>query len=178
MSTAKGKAGQKKQGQKHKNSFAFVPNKFSPVAMKIAATPIQGVCQRCKDIIEWKQRMGKYKPLTQPKTCLSCQQKRIYCAYHVLCQPCSTEKQKCAKCHEGDIAVHMDKKKEEIVKEEQELEYKISLLNERQKRSYRRKIERGDDDGANKILGNASAEYSDDDFFDDEPENEDDDVEE
>ncbi|KAJ3273993.1 hypothetical protein HDV01_003663 [Terramyces sp. JEL0728] len=169
MSTARGKTGQKKQGQKYKNAFAFVPNKFSPVAIKIAATPIQGVCQRCKDIIEWKQRMGKYKPLTQPKTCLSCQQKKIYCAYHVLCQSCSAEKQKCAKCHEGDIAVQMEKKKEEVVKEEQELEYKISLLNERQKRSYRRKLERGDEEGASKILGSASVgDYSDDDFFDDE----------
>ena len=67
-SSAKGKAGQRKQGQKHKNQFAFVPNKFSAVALKIASLPIEGVCKRCTDILQWKQRMGKYKPLSQPKT--------------------------------------------------------------------------------------------------------------
>lgn len=54
VSSAKGSKGQKKPAQKHKNTFAFLPNKFSPAALKIAATPIQGVCQRCKDILEWK----------------------------------------------------------------------------------------------------------------------------
>ncbi len=68
MSSAKGKAGQKKQAQKYQNHFAFVPNKYSTAALKIAAISIEGVCQRCKDILEWRQRMGKYKPLTQPKT--------------------------------------------------------------------------------------------------------------
>ena len=68
VSSSKGKSGQKKQGQKHKNQFAFVPNKFSSVAIKIASLPIEGVCRRCTEILQWKQRMGKYKPLTQPKT--------------------------------------------------------------------------------------------------------------
>ncbi|KAI8928094.1 hypothetical protein BC831DRAFT_449798 [Entophlyctis helioformis] len=68
ISSSKGKAGAQKGRQKYQNRTAFTPNKFSPVALKIAARPVQGVCQRCLDIINWRKRMGKYKPLSQPKT--------------------------------------------------------------------------------------------------------------
>ncbi|KAH9604248.1 hypothetical protein KSS87_009451 [Heliosperma pusillum] len=57
---------------KHQNKFAWKPNlgikinetepggRFRPLA------EIGGVCQRCKDQIEWKRKYGKYKPLTEP----------------------------------------------------------------------------------------------------------------
>ena len=40
----------------------------SPVRAKIVATPIGGVCQRCKAQIEWRKQFNKYKPLTAPAT--------------------------------------------------------------------------------------------------------------
>lgn len=26
-----------------------------------------GLCQRCKDVVEWKVKYNKYKPITQPR---------------------------------------------------------------------------------------------------------------
>ncbi|KAI8897102.1 hypothetical protein BC833DRAFT_594922 [Globomyces pollinis-pini] len=133
-----------KKFQRHKNKTAFVPNKFSQIALKIANTPIAGVCAKCKEILQWKQRMGKYKPLTQPKTCLICHKKSIVQAYHVICQPCQKVKRVCAKCHEStEIESETPKTNAEQMKSDQEFELKIASLSERQKRSYLRKIDRG-----------------------------------
>ncbi|XP_066567264.1 uncharacterized protein C9orf85 homolog isoform X2 [Amia ocellicauda] len=57
-----------------------------------------GVCQRCKDVLEWKVKFNKYKPLVQPKTCVKCLQKSVRDAYHVICKPCALSLELCAKC--------------------------------------------------------------------------------
>ena len=69
MSSQKGNV--KKQGPpKYQNVTAF-KNTLHDTSAKtkmIANLDIAGVCSRCSDIIEWKIKYKKYKPLTQPKT--------------------------------------------------------------------------------------------------------------
>ncbi|KAJ3037987.1 hypothetical protein HDV00_001190 [Rhizophlyctis rosea] len=154
--------------------------------MKIAALPVQGLCKRCFDIIEWKKRMGKYKPLTRPAICVSCSGRTVLQAYHVLCQKCASEKNVCAKCQGTDEVLPSTAKKTgaELVKEEQERERILGGMTERQRRSYLRRLERGDDEGAEKVLAAAAARGNDDgwsdfdDFEDDEDEDDDADEEE
>ena len=69
MSTQRGNV--KKSGPpKHQNKTAWknVYHDTSKRTQQIVNTEVSGVCQRCKDIIDWKIRYKKYKPLSQPKT--------------------------------------------------------------------------------------------------------------
>jgi hypothetical protein len=63
MSTKKGNI-EKKGPPKHQNTFAFKHNKHSKLTQKIRETPNTGLCKTCFDIIEWKKKYRKYKPLT------------------------------------------------------------------------------------------------------------------
>lgn len=99
MSCAKGNI-QRTRPQKHQNRTAF-KNDLHDTSKKtkfLKSLDISGVCERCKEIIEWKIKYKKYKPLTAPKKCVGCEQKTIKHAYHVLCSKCATEKRVCAKC--------------------------------------------------------------------------------
>lgn len=107
-------AGAKKKAQKHQNSYAFKPTKHSFIAQKIAAIPTFNLCQRCYDIIEWKKRMGKYKPLTQPKKCTKCERKNIKDAYRVICIECSEANDNiCPKCLEKKDLIKLEDTVEE-----------------------------------------------------------------
>ncbi|GAB1302273.1 hypothetical protein APTSU1_001751100 [Apodemus speciosus] len=79
------------------------------VEMKINAKLHDGVCQRCKEVLEWRVKYSKYKPLSKPKKWLTgsvkCLQKTVKDSYHIMCRPCACELEVCAKCG----------KKEEIV---------------------------------------------------------------
>eukprot|EP00124_Ichthyophonus_hoferi_P002495 Ihof_evm3s172 gene=Ihof_evmTU3s172 len=97
MSTARGNV-TKSRPPKYQNSFAFTHNNKSKKTEKILAMPNFYVCTKCHDQIEWKKKYRKYKPLTQPKKCVGCQQKTVDKAYHVLCDPCANERQVCGKC--------------------------------------------------------------------------------
>ncbi|TPX42366.1 hypothetical protein SeLEV6574_g05637 [Synchytrium endobioticum] len=93
--------GDKRQGgQRYQNSFVYKNN--DPAKQKIAQLPARGLCKRCRDIIDWRKKFGKYKPLTQKKTCLSCHQRSITDAYHVLCLACAAAKDVCAKCQQNE----------------------------------------------------------------------------
>ncbi|KAH6562722.1 hypothetical protein BASA50_007440 [Batrachochytrium salamandrivorans] len=157
VSSAKGKRGTKKGAQRHQNSFAFTTNRFSPAAIKISHLPVQGVCQRCLDIIQWKKRMNKYKPLTQPKTCTTCLQRTVVDAYHVICKGCSKSRNCCAKCQEQHelMDANFEKPNEQVVRESQEQQALIDGLTERQRRSYLRKVGRGNGEAAKKVLDHA-----------------------
>lgn len=72
---------------------------------KINAKLHDGVCQRCKEVLEWRVKYSKYKPLSKPKKCVKCLQKTVKDSYHIMCRPCACELEVCAKCG----------KKEEIV---------------------------------------------------------------
>ncbi|XP_059128979.1 uncharacterized protein C9orf85 homolog [Peromyscus eremicus] len=93
--------------QKHQNVFTFKNDKFdkSVQTKKINAKLHDGVCQCCKEVLEWRVKYSKYKPLSKPKKCVKCLQKIVKDSYHIMCRPCACELEVCAKC----------RKKEDIV---------------------------------------------------------------
>jgi hypothetical protein len=62
----------------------------------------EGVCDRCREKVQWKFKYGKYKPLTKPATCQNCKNKTVAKAYRSYCDPCASSKHACASCC-GDI---------------------------------------------------------------------------
>eukprot|EP00456_Euglypha_rotunda_P055768 TRINITY_DN4550_c0_g1_i2.p1 TRINITY_DN4550_c0_g1~~TRINITY_DN4550_c0_g1_i2.p1 ORF type:complete len:219 (+),score=30.03 TRINITY_DN4550_c0_g1_i2:100-756(+) len=96
ISLRKGNA--KSSGPKHQNRFAFKHNKNSKKTEAIDKVPIIGVCQRCKEILEWRRRFRKYKLAKDARKCAQCSAKTVTMPYHVVCKPCAISKKICAKC--------------------------------------------------------------------------------
>ena len=85
----------------HPNETAWVPNradKHNSQQKLINQQPVDGVCEKCHDVITWKKQYGKYKPLRQPGKCVGCQQRRVNMPYHQLCRECTDARRCCAKC--------------------------------------------------------------------------------
>ncbi|CAG8565786.1 8534_t:CDS:2 [Funneliformis mosseae] len=153
----------KKSGQRYQNTFAFQPNKNSKKTKLINSLPINGLCHRCKEIVEWRKKYKKYKPLTTPKRCVSCNEKTVKEAYHILCNKCATDKKVCAKCQESvEIVSSNIKSNKELLKEQQAQEKLLSSLPERKRRTYLRQLERGE-----APLSSLVKDLDDDDGFDD-----------
>ncbi|XP_023141348.1 uncharacterized protein C9orf85 homolog [Amphiprion ocellaris] len=119
MSSQKGNVSRSRR-QKHQNTTAYKNDKYgATVQVKRANAKIHdGLCQHCKDVLEWKVKYNKYKPLTQPKKCVKCSQKTVKDAYHIICKPCSLQLEICCKCgKKEDIVVpvnsHLDKSEQE-----------------------------------------------------------------
>uniref|UniRef100_A0A8B9K5U4 Chromosome 9 open reading frame 85 n=1 Tax=Astyanax mexicanus TaxID=7994 RepID=A0A8B9K5U4_ASTMX len=68
MSCQKG-GGSRSHGQKYQNAVAYKNDKYgaTPQVKKANAKVHDGLCQRCKQILEWKVKYNKYKFLTQPR---------------------------------------------------------------------------------------------------------------
>ncbi|TVU35017.1 hypothetical protein EJB05_16882 [Eragrostis curvula] len=95
----------KRQGPpKHQNSYAWKPNlgrkinETEPGGRFRPLSEITGVCQRCRDQIDWKRRYGKYKPIVEPAKCQKCSKRNVRQAYHNVCRDCSKNLGICAKC--------------------------------------------------------------------------------
>ena len=74
----------------HQNTFKFAHNPKSKKTAAILASPIQHVCRRCHDKLEWRKQYRKYKPRTgQPGKCNHCQRRNVKAAYHTICEPCT-----------------------------------------------------------------------------------------
>ena len=61
-----GRVKPKKKGRPpaHQNKYAFKHNKNSKKTKKILSLPNTGLCKQCHEIIEWRKKYRKYKPLT------------------------------------------------------------------------------------------------------------------
>ncbi|KAK2845815.1 hypothetical protein Q7C36_010669 [Tachysurus vachellii] len=119
MSSQRG-TGSRNRGQKYQNTTAFKNDKHgaSPQVKKANAKVHDGVCQRCKDVLEWKVKYNKYKSLTQPRKCVKCLQKSVKDAYYIMCRPCALQLQLCAKCGKSEeVVIPLDKKEDEEVEE-------------------------------------------------------------
>ncbi|XP_027695017.1 uncharacterized protein C9orf85 homolog isoform X2 [Vombatus ursinus] len=59
--------------QRHQNAFSFKNDKFdtSVQTKRINAKLHDGVCQHCKEVLEWRVKYSKYKPLSKPKKWIS-----------------------------------------------------------------------------------------------------------
>lgn len=99
-------SGAKKSGPPtHPNRFAFTHNRNSRLTKIILALPINGLCTDCREVIEWRKRFRKYKPLTVPKRCVRCGERAVKDAYHVICKSCAVASRACAKCLQSYVEV-------------------------------------------------------------------------
>lgn len=147
MSTERGN-GSRTRAQKHKNRHVFKNDLHdkTPMQKRLNSLHISEVCQHCKGVIEWKIKYKKYKPLSQPKTCTKCQQKKIKKAYHVLCRDCALEARVCAKCLKSAEEVEIEPPKptpEEEQKLKTEMERLIKSFPERKRRAFLRYMDKG-----------------------------------
>nr|XP_056704830.1 uncharacterized protein C9orf85 homolog [Euleptes europaea] len=90
------------RSQRHQNAEVFRNDKHDTSAQrkKLNAKQHEGLCQHCKEVLEWRVKFNKYKPLTKPKKCVKCLQKTVKDSYHIVCKPCACELDLCAKCGE------------------------------------------------------------------------------
>ncbi|XP_077200922.1 uncharacterized protein C9orf85 homolog [Paroedura picta] len=88
------------RAQRHQNAEAFRNDKHDASAQrkKMNAKLHDGLCQHCKEVLEWRVKFNKYKPLTKPKKCVKCLQKTVKDSYHIVCKACACELELCAKC--------------------------------------------------------------------------------
>eukprot|EP01080_Neovahlkampfia_damariscottae_P000705 gene705-8957_t len=155
------KSGAKKQGPKHKNTFAFSHNKGSKKSKQIAVLPNVGLCKKCYEIIEWRKKYRKYKPLTQPRKCNLCAQKTVKLAYHIICDPCAEKLDVCAKCMNSEV-FQSEKELEEINRQEmRELEKTLATVPVRVQRTIKRKLRNGELDNSDEGEDDESEEESD-----------------
>ena len=116
--------------------------------MKIAEIEIVLCCPKCVEILQFKQRIGKYKPLTQPAKCVRCEQRKVLNAYHASCRECALKLSECAKCH---VKIEHEIAKDES-KESKAVEEQVKGLSERLRRTYLRKLKEHKFEDAQKIL--------------------------
>ena len=139
MSTRKG--GLPRGPPKHQNKTSFADNPHSTKSTQIHSLPNAGLCQRCHDIIEWKKKYHKFKPLTAPKTCTNCHQRTVKHAYHVICVDCARMQNCCAKCCEPREIVNPITLPHEIREATDETEAALASMSLRQKKTYYRHLE-------------------------------------
>jgi len=89
-----------KKAQKHQNTFTFRHNKNSMLTKKIRTVPLDRMCKRCLEKVEWRINYRKYKPLGAPGRCNLCQEKTIYKSYRTICDKCGETNKFCTKCTE------------------------------------------------------------------------------
>ncbi|KAH8397468.1 hypothetical protein KR222_006391, partial [Zaprionus bogoriensis] len=147
MSTQRGNA-TRTRAQKHKNRHVFKNDLHdkTPQQIRLNKMHVSTVCQRCKEVIEWKIKYKKYKPLTQAKTCARCQQRTVRKAYHVICRDCAVKDHVCAKCLKSADEVEIEAP-EPTPQEEQQLQVEMDRLiksfSERKRRAFLRFMNKG-----------------------------------
>ncbi|XP_030379178.1 uncharacterized protein C9orf85 homolog [Scaptodrosophila lebanonensis] len=131
------------RAQKHKNRYVFKNDLHdkTPQQIRLNKMHVSTVCQHCKDVIEWKIKYKKYKPLTQAKTCTRCQQRNVRKAYHVICRDCAVQARVCAKCLKSADEVPIEAPQPTPREEQQlqaEMERLIKSFPERKRRAFLR----------------------------------------
>lgn len=144
MSCKKGST-RRTRPQKYQNSTSYRNNLHdnSKKTKKINSTEVAEVCKRCQEIIEWKIKYKKYKPLSQAKTCTKCHNKAVKDAYHTICIPCASNMEVCCKCgKKEEIVQHKTPTETERLRAMAELEREIEGLSERKRRAYHRYMDK------------------------------------
>uniref|UniRef100_A0A2M4BZP8 Uncharacterized protein n=1 Tax=Anopheles marajoara TaxID=58244 RepID=A0A2M4BZP8_9DIPT len=148
MSSKRGDA-HRTRAQKHQNTYAFKNNlhdKHTPLIKLITNLNVCEVCEHCKSVIDWKIKYRKYKPLTQPKSCNKCGERKVKRAYHVICRDCALGSRCCAKCLKSADETKIippEPTPEEQVKLKAEMDQLIKSLPERKRRTFLRYMNRG-----------------------------------
>ena len=122
----------------------------------VAAPSAHTLCpRRCYEILEWRKTYRKYKPRKRAGKCNICAQKHVKQAYCTVCKPCALEKvlcEKCGKSTSGEGRVEREKTFEEEQTEQQELEYQLRFMKERERRKLKRRMALEDDKRAMRQL--------------------------
>ncbi len=93
-------------GPAYQNKYGFRHNKNSKKTAKILALPNCGVCRRCHEIIEWRKKFRKYKPIKDPAKCADCGGRTVLFAYHTICNDCAVKRGGvCPKCCKSESLV-------------------------------------------------------------------------
>lgn len=133
----------RKAAPKHQNQFAFKHNPKSKKTALILSLPVEGLCKRCHDKVEWRKKYRKYKPLTKPASCNMCHKKNVFSAYHTICRECAKTKAVCCKCCMVKEIIQSEQEEQENFLENQEaLDTALSGLRERERRTTMRKLQR------------------------------------
>ncbi|KAJ8940171.1 hypothetical protein NQ318_019380 [Aromia moschata] len=129
MSSQKGNMSRSRP-QKYKNKTAFKNNLHDTSGRTkfINSLQVSNVCVRCRDIIEWKIKYKKYKPLTQPRKCVKCDQKTVKQAYHVMCVECGNRLGVCTKCCQSKEVIKTAPNEQEQVKMDNEMKALLESL--------------------------------------------------
>lgn len=145
MSTQKGNT--KKPGQRHQNTYAFKHNKNSMLTRKIQEAPLDKLCQHCLNILEWKLKYRKYKPLTTPGVCRLCNLKNVLKGHRTVCDACSLQYMVCSKCIEPCKEFSTPNKSSKHLRnniKDSTFDEIIEVLKERQRRTILRRKEKGE----------------------------------
>lgn len=142
MSFARGDLGRSRP-QKHQNKTVFKNDLHdnSTKIKKLNAMSISEVCTHCSEVIQWKIKYRKYKPLTKPRACTRCNQRNVKKAYHVLCRDCALALKQCAKCFtssETSEVIPPEPSTEEKIRLDLEMKQLIKSLSERKRRTFLR----------------------------------------
>jgi len=152
-------SGQRRRGPAHQNTFAFRHNPKSKKTERILASPIEGLCQRCHEKVEWRKKYRKYKPLSAPATCTGCHTKSVRAAYHQICDPCAEKRAVCAGCAEPKSIVKKTgaAAEKDVEEKRRALERDIKGLHLRKQRKILREFDRSggdmDVEGAMEAVG-------------------------
>ncbi|XP_054016572.1 uncharacterized protein C9orf85 homolog [Hylaeus anthracinus] len=105
MSTQKGNTNRSRP-QKYKNRTVFKNDLHDKTYNEKVVNKVEfeNVCERCKEIIQWKIKYKKYKPLKAPSKCIKCEEKSVKYAYHNVCTPCAKQFNVCPKC-DKDVVI-------------------------------------------------------------------------
>lgn len=161
MSSQKGNA-VRSRSQKYQNRHAF-KNNLHDTSQKtkfINSIDVANVCERCKNIIEWKIKYKKYKPLKAPTKCIKCEQKVVKRAYHMTCGPCAKEQEVCPKCGKKATIILEKPTRDEQIKLDAELQAMLKALPERKRRTFMRYIQTDKSKRKKVEKGNVSMDHT------------------
>ncbi|XP_071171270.1 uncharacterized protein C9orf85 homolog [Mytilus edulis] len=139
MSTQRGN--HKKGTQKHQNRTVFKNDLHdtSKRTKDINQLDRNGLCERCKEVIDWKVKYKKYKPLTTPKKCTRCAQKTVKKAYYIVCMPCISALNVCGKCgSKKELVSQPGPSASEQMSLDNQLKQDLEMLSERKRRTFLR----------------------------------------
>ena len=68
----------------------------------------EGVCNKCREKLQWRFKYNKYKPLKNPSSCRDCNNKTIHKAYRALCDGCATKRKVCSSCSTDIVKANLE----------------------------------------------------------------------
>jgi hypothetical protein len=87
-----------KKSQAHKNTHTYELRYRDDKKDLLKNAALDRLCTHCKEILEWKLKFGKFKPIKEAKKCQTCLKSTVVKPYRAICNKCSDDANKCTKC--------------------------------------------------------------------------------